>query len=114
MRFLFLVHGDEQAERELTRAELRSIVEQHMAFADGLRDRGQHVLGEALAGSEHAFVVRPGDPPVVVDGPHAATKEAIGGFYVVDCDSREQAIELASRVPQGPGMFVEVLTVASI
>ena len=49
-----------------------------------LRDRGAYVLGEALTGD--AATVRPGDKPFVTDGPFAETKEAVGGFYVVDCE----------------------------
>lgn len=114
MRFLFLIHGDEEAERALPPEQMREIVERHVAFAAGLRERGQHVLGEALAGSDGAFVVRPGDPPVVTDGPHAATKEALGGFYVVDCADRDEAVKLAAQVPRSPGSFVEVLTTVEV
>ena len=42
------------------------------------------------------------------------TKEAIGGLYVVDCASRDDALELAARIPQSPGAVVEVLTVAEL
>jgi hypothetical protein len=77
-----------------------------------LRERGVHVLGEALSGE--AAVVRPGEGPLVTDGPFAETKEGIGGIYVVECASREEAIRLAGRVPQSPGVAVEVLTVAEI
>jgi hypothetical protein len=53
--------------------------------------------------------VRPGEHPLVTDGPFAETKEAVGGFYVIDCASREEAIELAGHVPCSPGAAVEVL-----
>jgi hypothetical protein len=112
MRFLFLVHGDSEAEAAMKREELRAIVEEHIAYGAMLRARGVHVLGEAPSGE--AAVVRPGDNPIVTDGPFAETKEAVGGFYVVDCASRDEAIELASRVPQSPGVAVEVLTIAEV
>ena len=112
MRFLFLVHGDSDAEAGLTTAERRAIVDEHMAYAAMLRKRGAHVLGEALTGE--AAVVRPGGDPLVTDGPFAETKEGVGGFYVVECSSREEAIELAGQVPQSPGVAVEVLTVAEL
>jgi hypothetical protein len=108
MKFLFLIHGDEEAEAALTPDERREIVAAHMAFAQMLRDRGAHVSGEALEGRDSAAVVRPGEKPVVTDGPFAETKEAIGGFYVVECASRDEALELAGQVPQSPGAAVEV------
>ena len=112
MRFLFLIHGDSEAEAALRPDERRAIVAEHMAYAAMLRDRDAYVLGEALTGD--AATVRPGDKPFVTDGPFAETKEAVGGFYVVDCASRDEAIEFAGLVPQSPGVAVEVLAIADI
>ena len=58
MKFLFLIHGDDEAEGAMTPDERRAIVAEHMAFADMLRNRGAYVLGEALEGRESAAVVR--------------------------------------------------------
>jgi hypothetical protein len=112
MKFLFLVHGDSEAEAAMTSDERMAIVREHMAYADLLRGRGVHVLGEALNGD--AATVRPGEPPIVTDGPFAETKEAVGGFYIVDCASRDEAIELARLVPKSPGVAVEVLGIAEM
>jgi hypothetical protein len=114
MRFLFLLHDDEEGTAELNAAERRAIVDEHIAFSQMLRHSGAYVLGEALQGPEDAVVVRPGKAPLVTDGPFAETKDAIGGIYVVDCDSREEAIELAKRVPRSPGLAVEVIPVAEV
>ena len=112
MRFLFLIHGDSDAEAALSADERRAIVGEHMAYGARLRKRGVHVLGEALTGE--SAIVRPGELPIVTDGPFAETKEALGGFYVVDCANRDEAIELAGRVPQSPGVAVEVLRIAAM
>jgi hypothetical protein len=114
MRFLFLLHGDEEAEAALSVEERRAIVEQHIAYARMLRERGTYVHGEALEDSSSAAVVRPGGEPLVMDGPFAETKEAVGGFYVVECESRQEALSLAAQVPASPGLAVEVLTVAEL
>jgi hypothetical protein len=111
MRFLFLIHGDSEAEAAMTADERRAIVGRHMAYADMLRGRGSYVHGEALDDVSSAAVVRPGAEPLVTDGPFAETKEAVGGFYVVDCGTRDEALELAAQVPQSPGVAVEVLKV---
>jgi hypothetical protein len=111
MKFLFLIHGDDEAESAMTPEERRAIVGQHMAYAEMLRKRGAYVLGEALEGSASAAVVRPGEKPFVTDGPFAETKEALGGFYVVECASREEALEIAGKVPPSPGAAVEVLPI---
>jgi hypothetical protein len=114
MKFLFLVHGDEEAEAALSVDDRRTIVEEHVRFAAMLRERGAYVLGEALGDSASAAVVLPGERPVVTDGPFAETKEAVGGFYVVECASRDEALELAGRVPQSPGALVEVLPIVDV
>lgn len=110
MRFLFLIHGDSDGEAALSADERRAIVEQHMAYSAMLRERGAHAGGEALERLETAVVVRPGPQPIVTDGPFAETKEAIGGFYLVDVATRDEALELAGKVPVSPGVAVEVLS----
>jgi hypothetical protein len=112
MRFLFLIHGDSDAESSMTADERRAIVAEHMRYGAMLRERGVHVLGEALTGE--AAVVQPGEHPLVTDGPFAETKEGVGGFYVVDCASRDEALELAGKVPLSPSVAVEVLTIADV
>ena len=112
MRFLFLIHDDGEAVATLTPEERRAIVDEHMAYAAMLRELGAYILGEALA--DDAAVVRPGDRPIVTDGPFAETKEGVGGFYVVDCESRDEAIALAALVPKSPGVAVEVLTIVDV
>jgi hypothetical protein len=114
MRFLFILHGDTDAEAALDADERRAIVDAHIAYGKMLRERGAYVASEALAGAEDAAVVRPGANPIVTDGPFAETKEAIGGFYLVECASREEALELAAQVPLSPGVAVEVLKVAEV
>jgi hypothetical protein len=97
MRFLLLIHGDEEAEAAMGADQRRAIVEQHMGFAGALREQGKLVLGDALLGSDASAVVRPGRTPFVTDGPYATTKEAVGGFYVIACASR------ATRRSSSPG-----------
>ncbi len=114
MKFLFLIHGDEEAETAMSPEERGAIVGQHMAYADMLRKEGAYVLGEALEGVASAAAVRPGEKPFVTDGPFAETKEAVGGFYVVECGSRDEALALASKVPRSRGAAVEVLAIAEL
>src|SRR3954470_23917145 len=63
------------------------------AFATAVRERGEVVMGEALARPESAVTIR-GDR--TVDGPYAETVEQLGGFYVVDLPSLEDAVQAAT------------------
>ena len=106
MRFLFLIHGDSDAERTMSTDERSAIVGAHIAYADMLRERGVHVLGEALTGD--AATVRPGATPLVIDGPFAETKEALGGFYLIEARDLDEAIDCAGRSPSARYGTIEV------
>jgi hypothetical protein len=90
------------------------IVDEHISLSSMLRESGRLLAGEALAGPEGAAVVRPGQATPVTDGRFTETKEAVGGFYLIRCESRDEALELAARAPRSPGLVVEVLPVAEV
>jgi hypothetical protein len=111
MKFLLLLYGDEEAEAGLTAQERRAIVERHIEWSRRLRDDGVLVSSEALTPAREAVVVRRGR---LSDGPFAETKEQVGGFYVLECGSRAEAVEYARRAPESPGLVVEVRPIASM
>ena len=112
MKFLLLLYGDEAAEAALSPAERGAIVDRHQEFSRMLLDRGALIGGEPLAPSRGAAVVRDGRR--VSDGPFAETKEQLGGYYLVECRDRDEAIELARGVPVSPGLAVEVRALADM
>jgi hypothetical protein len=111
MRFLLLLYGDEAAEAALTPEQRRAIVQEHIAYGQRLRERGAFLGGDAVTDSRQAVVVRNGK---ATDGPFVETKEQLGGYYLVECASREEAIELAHQVPPSPGSLVEVRPLADM
>ena len=76
MRFLFLVRGDTDAEQAMSPEERRAIVSEHIAYADMLRERVVHVLGEALTGA--AATVRR-DEAIELARPHPPEPRRRGG-----------------------------------
>ncbi len=109
MKFLLLLHGDAAAEAAMTDSDRRAIVDQHIAFARHLAKRGAHVAGEALGPPEGGRTIRfDGDEALVTDGPFLETKEALGGFYVLEAASIEEATELMRPVPRSPGLVAEL------
>ena len=107
MRFLLLLHGDEAAESALPRDDLMRIVDEHRAFSRRLRDAGAMVAGEALDASTTARIVRPGGGPATT-GPFAESREQLGGFYLIEAASMDEAVDWAGQVPASPGLAVEV------
>lgn len=69
------------------------------AFDAAVAERGAVVGGEALARPESARTLRPGPTRAVTEGPFAETVEQIGGFYVIEVESLEVALELAALLP---------------
>ncbi len=108
MNYLCLVYADEEI--------LHSIPDQEcVAYDTGLRTDGRCVASEALEPVATARTVRVRDDQVsVTDGPFAETKEQLAGFYMVDAESMDEAIEIASRIPPARVGSIEVRPVRPI
>jgi hypothetical protein len=115
VKYLLLLYDDAESAREMSAAERRAIVDEHIAFSAMLRERGAHVYSEPLDDPETARTVRfDGVEPMVTDGPFLETKETLGGFYVLECASIDDAIELTARVPRSPGLVAELRPIPEI
>jgi hypothetical protein len=85
------------------------------ACGNGLRSRGVLVAAEALQPIETATSVRVRDGKVgVVDGPFAETKEHLAGFYLIEADNLDEAIEVAAQIPPAREGTVEVRPVRDL
>jgi hypothetical protein len=84
----------------------------HIAYAEFTADikrRGLFQAGEALTPTSTATTVRVVDgETVATDGPFAETKEALGGFYLIEARDLDEAIEVAARIPAARFGCVEV------
>lgn len=103
-QFAFLFHDGDWS--KLSPDEMQAVVQQYIAWVGRLRDQGFFVDGNKLADSGRLVRMTNG---VVTDGPYAETKETIGGYFIVETESIEQAIALAKACPSFPhGGAVEV------
>lgn len=111
MKFLISMHIDPAVMDALTDEEKAAIGQGHGAFIEEIKESGELVTTQALVDPSQAAVVAVRDgSPVVTDGPFLEAKEFLGGFYLVDCEDRERAIELALKIPDAAveGLGVEV------
>ncbi|HEV8322010.1 MAG TPA: YciI family protein [Myxococcota bacterium] len=109
MQFLLMINGDESARANMSKDELGKVFEQYMAYTKMLKDGGHFVAGDALQPEATGARVRVrGGKRTVVDGPFAETKEVLGGYYLVNCETKEQAIELAAKCPGAAHGTMEV------
>ena len=101
-KYLILIYGDEQLWTSMGPDELQAKGAAHGAFAHGV---GSGLLGgHELEHTGTATTLRAsngdGDGPTITDGPFLETKEALGGFYVIEAPDLDAAIAHASRLPE--------------
>jgi hypothetical protein len=108
MQYALLIYGVEPTSQP-TQAEIDEEIVAYNAFTKEIDDRGMNKGGEALHPTTSATTVRVRDgKTVTTDGPFAETKEALGGFYLVDCKNLDEAIEVAAKIPGAKLGSVEV------
>jgi len=85
------------------------IDDESFPWLDDVRARGAWVMGDQVAPPRRARSVRVrGGKTVVTDGPFAETKEAVGGFDIIECGSLEEAVALAAGHPIAGSGTIEV------
>ena len=111
MKYLLIMHVNPQVLDALTDEERAAIGNGHGAFMDKIRESGEFITTQALGDPSTSAVVRVRDgAPVATDGPFVESKEFLGGYYLIDVESRERALELAALIPDASieGLAVEV------
>src|SRR5262249_25896185 len=90
-------------------AEGREVYGQMVRFSENLKHRGLLTVSQSLkTGSSDARVRVRGESVMITDGPFGEVKEATGGFFLLTCAAREQAIELARQCPAAQWATIEV------
>lgn len=109
-KYLVLIYGDEKL--PFSEQEWQDLMAAHMRFSELNKDA--LVGGEALENTSTATSIRSNgnDDFVVTDAPFAETKEALGGYYLIEAADLDTAVAIAKQVP-APGGGVEVRPVMS-
>jgi hypothetical protein len=108
MRYLLLIYTEEWTEPPSPEA-MAEQTEAYNAFGREITERGAFRAGEALHPTSSATTVRVRDgETLTTDGPYAETKEALGGFYVIEASDLDEAIEIAARIPGARHGAIEV------
>jgi hypothetical protein len=109
MEYLALIHGDPDAWAAMTEEERSTTMGAYGALAEEARGGGVLVGGEPLASVSAATTVRVRDGQTLVsDGPYAEVKEALGGYFLFECASLDEALAWAARIPDAATGAVEV------
>ena len=100
MQYMLLIYGDMSAFPEMNDAEQAAEMKRWYDYSDWLAQKGWMKAGDALVGVEQATSVRVRNGErIVTDGPFAETKETLGGYYLLEVDNLDDAIEAASECP---------------
>jgi hypothetical protein len=109
MKYVLIHLADEIALAGLPPAELDRIVAEKTKIGQELWAQGKEVIGQRLWPTATATrVARVSDRYITTDGPFTETKEVVGGFDIIQCASREEALEWARRHAVHDGLTVEV------
>ena len=115
MLYAFLCYNNEDAVSSWTKAQDDAVMERLAAVHAPLQKAGRFGPTARLMPSTAATTLRKdSDPPLVLDGPYAETKEQLLGFYLIDCENLEAALEVAKDLGRAnPGGAYEVRPVRS-
>ena len=112
MKYMLLVCWDAERMNDQTEPDLNATPnedEEPFPWVDDLRARGVWLTGDQLAPPRRAKSVRVrGGKKLVTDGPFTETKEAVGGFDLLECGSLEEAVEIAASHPLAEAGTIEV------
>ena len=110
MQFLMMCCFNESRWQAIPESQRNKIMDDYGELVEGLKKSGHYLAGAKLDQSSRAVTVRhKNGKPAITDGPFAEIKEQLGGYHVVECKDREEAIALATRFPTlGAGGVVEV------
>jgi hypothetical protein len=109
MRYLALIYSEEVDPSTITPEAMDAMLTAYNQFGEAADKAGVNLGGEALQPTSTATTVRVRDGQrLTTDGPFAETREALGGYYILDCKDLDQAIEWAARIPGASHGCVEL------
>ena len=109
MKFLFLIYHDETVMDALPEGEMQTLIDSALDYDEEIRQSGHYIVSNALQSAQTARTIRVrGGKVSITDGPFAETKEQLGGYYVIEADNLDRAIEAAARCPGAAYGSIEV------
>ena len=109
MQYMLLIYQDETGWPQLSDEERGRMIQEYSAFTDEVRASGALVASDPLqpASSATTVEVRDGET-LTTDGPFAETKEQLGGYYLIEAESLDEAIEWAAKIPSARDGKIEI------
>lgn len=113
MPYMLLILEPPAQRKTRSESEGQAVYDRMLRFADDLQSRGLLLAAESLSSHTNAARVQvQAGQRRVVDGPFAEAKEMIGGFFLINCETRDEAISIAAQCPAAEWCTVEVRSLA--
>ena len=115
MKYILLVHHNEQVLGRLSETELQQMREESVRLANQINSSGQYLDAAPLHPVSQAVCLRVRDGErLVTDGPFAETREQLGGYFYINAADLDQALDIAARIPGARIGTVEIRPVMVI
>jgi hypothetical protein len=108
-QYMLLIYDEPSSWQSMGEDEQNAMMGEYFAYTQELRDSGAYVAGDALQATSTAKSVRLRDGErLTTDGPFAETKETLGGYYLIDVETDEEAQDWAAKIPSARFGTIEV------
>ena len=118
MKYVILIYSNQMSREiwsSLSGAQRAEGLAYYAALNEALIESGELIVTEALAGQDKAKRVHVHEGiTMTTDGPFAESKEQLAGFFLLDCESMDRAVEIASEVPEAAYGLIEVRPVMAL
>ena len=109
MKYMLLIYHNEEANQAMPQEEVQAMIQEYGEFGQRMQAAGIEYSGDALHPVSTATTLRVRDgKSLTTDGPFAETKEQLGGFYIVDVENLDDALDLAAQIPDARGGSIEI------
>ena len=97
-QFMLFIRNGEESSEQLSPEQIQQAIQRFSEWAKRLREQGKLLAAEKLKDNTGMLLItRNGQ--VVVDGPFAETKETIGGYFIIEAENMDEAIEITKECP---------------
>ncbi len=109
MQYMLLIYDDQKVWEGFSEEERNALMGEYFRYTEELREAGAYVAADALQPIGTATTVRVRDgEQLLTDGPFAETKEQLGGYYIVDVETIDDAVKWAAKIPSARFGSIEV------
>ena len=97
-QFVLFIRNGEESSEQLSPEQIQQAIQRFSEWAKRLREQGKLLAAEKLKDNT-GLLLSKRNGQVVVDGPFAETKETIGGYFVIEAENLDEAIEITKECP---------------